>query len=202
MDKSRLNIGIIEPSHIVFEGLSNILVQTDFHCIIKRLYDLAELENPMMKVAFDIVILNPAVIQNKLKEFRRVKKNKPSIHWLGLIYSFYDQEVLSLLDDVITVLDTQERILQIVSKVSLVSAATSLAKNSEGLTERETDVLKQLIKGFSNKEIADHLNISVHTVMSHRKNITQKTGIKSQSGLTIYAITQKIVTLNNLPPHE
>jgi len=202
MDKSRLNIGIIEPSHIVFEGLSNILVQTDFHCIIKRLYDLAELENPMMKVAFDIVILNPAVIQNKLKEFRRVKKNKPSIHWLGLIYSFYDQEVLSLLDDVITVLDTQERILQIVSKVSLVSAATSLTKNSEGLTERETDVLKQLIKGFSNKEIADHLNISVHTVMSHRKNITQKTGIKSQSGLTIYAITQKIVTLNNLPPHE
>ena len=43
-----------------------------------------------------------------------------------------------------------------------------------------------------NKEIADHLRISVHTVVSHRKNITSKTGIKTIAGLTVYAL------LNNL----
>jgi DNA-binding CsgD family transcriptional regulator len=47
-------------------------------------------------------------------------------------------------------------------------------------------------KGLANKEIADKLNISIHTVMSHRKNIAHKTGIKSVAGLTVYAL------LNNL----
>ncbi|MBK8882774.1 MAG: helix-turn-helix transcriptional regulator [Bacteroidales bacterium] len=66
------------------------------------------------------------------------------------------------------------------------------------LSERETEVLKLLSKGLSNKEIADSLNISIHTVISHRKNLTQKTGIKSQSGLTIYALSNNIISLENL----
>jgi len=53
------------------------------------------------------------------------------------------------------------------------------------------------VKGFSNKEVADNLNISIHTVISHRKNISQKTGIKSQSGLTIYAISNKIILIED-----
>ncbi|HPD95360.1 MAG TPA: helix-turn-helix transcriptional regulator, partial [Tenuifilaceae bacterium] len=63
------------------------------------------------------------------------------------------------------------------------------------LSKREIDVLKLLAKGFSNKEIADKLNISIHTVMSHRKNIMDKTGIRSLPGLTIFAVTKKIITL-------
>jgi DNA-binding CsgD family transcriptional regulator len=59
------------------------------------------------------------------------------------------------------------------------------------------EVLIQLVHGLSNKEIADKLNISIHTVVSHRKNIIQKTGIKSQAGLTIYAISNKIVSLDS-----
>lgn len=66
----------------------------------------------------------------------------------------------------------------------------------EKLSERETDVLKLLTSGNSNKEIADQLNISTHTVISHRKNISQKTGIKSVSGLTIYAVVKNIITLD------
>jgi DNA-binding CsgD family transcriptional regulator len=58
-------------------------------------------------------------------------------------------------------------------------------------------VLKLLVQGSSNKEIADKLNISIHTVVSHRKNIIQKTGIKSQAGLTIYAISNKIISLDS-----
>ena len=56
-------------------------------------------------------------------------------------------------------------------------------------------MLRLLVQGNMNKEIADKLNISVHTVISHRKNITQKTGIKTQSGLTIYALSNKIINL-------
>jgi regulator of cell morphogenesis and NO signaling len=65
------------------------------------------------------------------------------------------------------------------------------------LTEREIDVLRLLLAGNSNKEVADKLNISTHTVISHRKNITSKTSIKSLAGLTIYAIQNGIIEMSD-----
>ncbi|MBR2936422.1 MAG: helix-turn-helix transcriptional regulator [Paludibacteraceae bacterium] len=70
--------------------------------------------------------------------------------------------------------------------------------DTESLSEREHDVLIQIVKGLSNKEIADILCISVHTVITHRKNITRKLNIHSTAGLTIYAIVNKLIDLNNM----
>ncbi len=61
------------------------------------------------------------------------------------------------------------------------------------LTAREIDVLRLIASGKINKEIAQELNISVNTVLSHRKNITAKLGIKSVSGLSFYAMMNGIV---------
>ena len=69
---------------------------------------------------------------------------------------------------------------------------------TEELSDREKDVLIQLVHGLSNKEIADVLCISTHTVISHRKNITRKLNIHSTAGLTIYAIVNKLVDINSL----
>ena len=60
--------------------------------------------------------------------------------------------------------------------------------DTHDLSAREIEVLKLITKGLINKEIAENLNISLTTVISHRKNITEKLGIKSVSGLTIYAV--------------
>ena len=60
--------------------------------------------------------------------------------------------------------------------------------HQEILSAREIEVLVLITKGLINKEIADKLNISLTTVITHRKNITEKLGIKSVSGLTIYAV--------------
>jgi regulator of cell morphogenesis and NO signaling len=68
-------------------------------------------------------------------------------------------------------------------------------QETETLSERERDVLIQLVNGLSNKEIADQLCISVHTVITHRKNITRKLNIHSTAGLTIYAIVNKLITI-------
>lgn len=70
--------------------------------------------------------------------------------------------------------------------------------DTEELSERERDVLVQVVRGLSNKEIADVLCISMHTVISHRKNITRKLNIHSTAGLTIYAIVNRLVDLNTL----
>lgn len=66
------------------------------------------------------------------------------------------------------------------------------------LTKREIEVLQLITKGHSNKEIADQLFVSIHTVISHRKNISEKTGIKSASGMTMYAILKKIIDMNEI----
>ena len=68
-------------------------------------------------------------------------------------------------------------------------------QETEALSERERDVLIQVVNGLSNKEIADKLCISVHTVITHRKNITRKLNIHSTAGLTIYAIVNKLVSI-------
>ncbi len=64
------------------------------------------------------------------------------------------------------------------------------------LTEREVEVLALVVKGKINKEIADALNISVTTVITHRKNIQEKLGVKSVSALTIYAVMHGIVSMD------
>jgi len=61
------------------------------------------------------------------------------------------------------------------------------------LTKRETEVLRLLTQGLLNKEIADKLGISLHTAISHRKNIISKLGIKTVSGLTIYAMMHGVI---------
>lgn len=73
-----------------------------------------------------------------------------------------------------------------------------ILQDTEELSSRERDVVVQIVKGLSNKEIADVLCISVHTVITHRKNITRKLNIHSTAGLTIYAIVNKLIDINSL----
>ena len=69
---------------------------------------------------------------------------------------------------------------------------------SETLSDREKEVLVCVAKGLSNKEIADSLFLSVHTVATHRRNISGKLQIHSTAGLIIYAIANKLVSLQDI----
>ena len=64
------------------------------------------------------------------------------------------------------------------------------------LTRREIEVMALIVQGFINKEVADKLNIGLSTVITHRKNIMEKLGLKSVSALTIYAVTHGYVDVN------
>ena len=69
---------------------------------------------------------------------------------------------------------------------------------SDLLSDREKDILISITKGLSNKEIADTLCLSVHTVATHRRNISQKLQIHSTAGLIIYAIANKLVRIEDI----
>jgi len=72
------------------------------------------------------------------------------------------------------------------------------AQNPDTLSDREKDVIVSLVQGMSNKEIADHLCISVNTVITHRRNIARKLQIHSPAGLTIYAIINNLVDISSV----
>jgi regulator of cell morphogenesis and NO signaling len=69
---------------------------------------------------------------------------------------------------------------------------------SEALSEREKDVIVAMVQGMSNKEIADHLFISINTVITHRRNIARKLQIHSPAGLTIYAIVNNLIDISKV----
>lgn len=71
-------------------------------------------------------------------------------------------------------------------------------QNADSLSDREKDVIVALVQGMANKEIADHLCISVNTVITHRRNIARKLQIHSPAGLTIYAIINGLVDISSV----
>ncbi len=91
-----------------------------------------------------------------------------------------------------------EILIPAMAKIRAHNKNAALKPKTEELSEREKDVLIQIVRGLSNKEIADVLCISMHTVISHRAHITRKLNIHSTAGLTIYAIVNKLVDINSL----
>ena len=103
--------------------------------------------------------------------------------------------------------ETQASILLSDDKETVIGKITSMlnqqqspekAERSMKLSPRETTIVRLVSMGLTNKQIAEQLFLSAHTVMTHRKNISSKLGIKSVSGLTVYAIVNNIITIEEV----
>lgn len=82
--------------------------------------------------------------------------------------------------------------------IKISSMISQVPHSQEVLSEREKEVIVSLVQGMTNKEIADHLFISINTVITHRRNIARKLQIHSPSGLTIYAIVNNLIDIRNV----
>ena len=90
---------------------------------------------------------------------------------------------------------SEEVVIEQLQQILAIDSSSGLSGDTnKDLSMREIDVLQLIVKGITNKEIADKLNISLNTVLTHRKNITSKLGIKTVSGLTFYAIMNGIIS--------
>lgn len=197
MIKSSINILIAEPSSVIYEGLANIINKADNHCNIIKADTLENLQQKNLQTAIDIVLINPLLIQNQIKAYNNLKKNLSNIKWFAIVYSVFDQQLISSFDGIININDSPEKIINLIHNSLYPTQPGEENDHKEALSEREIEVLKLLTAGNSNKEIANKLFISINTVITHRKNISQKTGIKSAAGLAIYAVVNKIIKLEN-----
>ncbi len=195
--KYKANIYILEPSDIVYEGLVNLILKFSNHFTVYRIETIDELDMIDINKNINIGLINPIFLSCNNRIIQNLKKNHPDFIWIGIIYNHYREDLLQFLDGFIKITDTLERIYNTLNNI--LSHQHSLeADDITILSDREMQVLKEIVKGKQNKEISDTLNISIHTVMSHRKNIAKKTGIKSISALTVYAITNKIIQLEEV----
>lgn len=130
-------------------------------------------------------------IAQKLNELKNlIIKYCPTPHRTGLLYV--------VLQDILEI--EKELALHCTIEDDILLPAMRKEREEKGetaLSEREREVLIELVHGLSNKEIADKLCISAHTVMSHRKSLMQKLNIHSPAGLTIYAIVNRLVSIEN-----
>lgn len=99
-------------------------------------------------------------------------------------------------DEVLSIFDPIDTLAALIERLS--STSTDDIDSAKELSPREKDIVVGIVKGLSNKEIAAEINVSVNTVMTHRRNITRKLQIHSPAALTIYAIVSKLVRLDEV----
>lgn len=188
---------MIETSAILWEGLSGVIKKSGIRCRLFHAESFDQAELIHARNSCDAIVVNPSYFYRNAKSLALIKSRFESAKWFAFIYSWHDPDILAQFDALINISDSVDSIVATICKLDAAAESNSTNQLQEILTERETDVLKLLAKGFANKEIADKLNISINTVITHRKNISQKTGIKSVSGLTIYAVVQKLISIDN-----
>lgn len=195
MTSKNAQILIVEQSEIIGGGLIAMMQQCAFPLTVQRITDIEALTDLPQHLAPELVIMNVQQAINRIRQVRSIRKSMPETKWLGLSGGWNDEELLSVFDAILQINDTTDTIRQKIHEQLQPIFPAEQALHQDNLSERETEVLFHLVNGLQNKEIADKLNISIHTVISHRKNISLKTGIKSQAGLVIYALSNKLISL-------
>lgn len=193
-----VRIAIAETSVIIRGGLTaalkrlpNVKVQPIELLSVEALHDCVRTQCPEM------LIVNPAFGDYfDVAKFREEISGK-RIRIIALVTSFVDASLLGKYDESISIFDD----LDILSKkiAGLLNVASEEeVDNQDTLSQREKEIVICVVKGMTNKEIAEKLFLSIHTVITHRRNISKKLQIHSAAGLTIYAIVNKLVTLNDV----
>ena len=185
---------LIEPSEIVATGITAIIARSPEFAIAQTLSNPGYY-NPQSS-NIDIIIINPAVIDYNERFDIRSYFGKENVTIIALTHGSYEENVLRQYDGCIGIYDSAQRIVQKIK--SAMEEATQAPKSDiNELSTRERDILRAVAMGKTNTEIADEFNISIYTVISHRRNISQKLGINSIPGLTVYAIMNKLVDMSD-----
>ncbi|MDO4217278.1 MAG: response regulator transcription factor [Bacteroidales bacterium] len=194
--KHLTSILIIEPSDIIVEGLRTILEEAGGFNILASLCDSTNLNERIIASQPDVLIINPTLLPQPVRSFlASLQQTRPQLSIISLIYQYVEPDLLQAFKSTIDIRENRSTIISIINEsfASTCDETDMDGNENADLSDRELDVLVLVAKGYSSKAIADELHISIHTVNSHRKNITHKTGIKSVAGLAVYAMLHNLM---------
>ncbi|WP_099463831.1 MULTISPECIES: response regulator transcription factor [Parabacteroides] len=193
-------IAIAEPSTIIRCGLETVLRQLQgFHIQIVEICNMESLQESLRMHKPELLIINPAFPGYSGLQSIKDGCACPGIKCIALICSATDPQMIRPYDDQFGLYDSIDEIKHKLERL-LAEEIPDNAENEEQqtLSTREKEIVTCVVKGMTNREIADRLFLSTHTVITHRRNIARKLQIHSASGLTIYAIVNKLVELKDI----
>lgn len=191
-----LKIAVAEPSLIIRSGLLSVLKRLSaLNVQIVEIADIGSLVDILKQQSPDMLIINPALLG--LFSLQQVRNGSGcrSLRCIALLNNLPDESLTNAYDETISIYDTAETIREKLQRLALPEGQES---DREQLSTREKEIIVCVVKGMSNKQIAEKLFISTHTVITHRRNIAAKLQIHSPAGLTIYAIVNRLVELNQI----
>ena len=187
-------IVIAEPSTMLRIGLERLLEELPDAEVVFSTDNLSSLYARINALRPDILIINPLLFDYVKRATLRAEFDQlPNLRLVGLVTAYLESQHQRQFAGVIELNDDIQRIKSTLNQVARSVQSDDDESDTAPLSDREKDVLICLSKGLKNNEIADQLNISVHTVITHRKNIVRKTGIKSVAALTVYAILNNLI---------
>lgn len=193
-DNIRYRVVSAIASELISAGLADVIADSAH---FKLVASLGSVDDALTRLALDrpnLLIVDAAAVTD-LNNLRATLGSDVTL--VAIVHSYVPLNELRRYDAVLDVAQSRGELIR--TLIDAAHAATdddgsgNNTENNYELSKRETDVLVLVAKGLTNKEIADDLNLSVHTVISHRKNIMHKTGIKSVAGLTMYAMLNKLL---------
>lgn len=204
-----MQILIVDPNEIAQEGLSKIVKDLDAKAQVKTLSNLPTCNDAIFRGA-DLMVIDYTCSKD-VSEIESICKNNPHLRLLAITGKLHRNKLLKALQSGVhshllkncgrdeikeAIVATQagksffcEQVLDIIAE----NAKGEKACEGVELTERELDIIKWIAKGFTNKEIADALHISTHTVNTHRKNIMAKLNLKNVASLVVYAFKEELL---------
>lgn len=143
----------------------------------------------------DYVAIDPHSVINNLITLLNELDKKAQV--IGIVNSSTPFNIQGKFSNTISIENNKFDLIESLKKV--IGKVDNRNDNHEDiLSKREKEILRNLAQGKTNQEIANELFLSIHTVMTHRKKITAKLGIKTTSGLTVYAIMNKLVDIREI----
>ena len=194
----RPKVAIIDTNTLAAMGLKQILQNVMPIMTVDTFGSFAELQSGHPDAYFHYFVAMSIVLEHK--DFFLARRRKTIVLTLSL--------------DTMSQLSEFHSLCVNVPEHQLVRALLSLQQRAHGkgenlppmpdiirrkiLTDREIEVMSLIVQGYINKEIAEQLNIGLATVITHRKNIMDKLGLRSVSALTIYAVMHGYVDINKI----
>lgn len=202
---TNLKIVIAEPSVMVRYGLETLLKRLPgLRVQVSEITTIESLTEDLRAHRPDILIINPSIPGYFTIPHLKEMTGCPEMKCVALLYSVSDHSVLRHYDDQISIFDSPDELkLKLERLHTKADSGEGESDEQQTLSAREKEIVVCVVKGMTNREIADRLFLSTHTVITHRRNIARKLQVHSASALTVYAIVNKLVELSEIQnPHE